>query len=108
MTNAIPFVRATVSGNAELHTDESPIYTKVGKEYAHNVIKHIDKEYVRGNVHTNSIEGFWSQLKRSLDGTYHAVSPKYLQTYVNEFVFRYNLRGVLVYPVLIERAAKRV
>jgi len=47
-------------------------------------------------------------MKRSIDGTYHCVSPKYLQLYVNEFVFRYNLRGAVVYPALLELAAKRV
>lgn len=106
VTTATPFIAATVSENAELHTDESVIYrlSKVSRQ----VVKHVDKEYVRGNVHTNSIEGFWSQLKRSISGTHHAVSPKYLQNYVDEFVFRYNLRNVLVYPVLIGRAGKRV
>ena len=51
-------------------------------------------------------EGFWSQLKRSMDGAYHVVSPKYLQSYVDEFVFRYNYRGVVVCPLLLERAAR--
>jgi len=60
--------------------------------YDHDVIKHKIKEYVRGKVHTNTIEVFWSQLKRSLHGTYHHVSPKYLQLYVDEFAFRYNHR----------------
>jgi hypothetical protein len=50
------------------------------------------KEYVRGTVHTNSIEGFWSQLKRSINGTFHSVSRKHLQKYVNEFSYRYNRR----------------
>ncbi|MEX1112851.1 MAG: IS1595 family transposase [Patescibacteria group bacterium] len=106
VTNATPFIKASVSDDAELHTDESAIYRRT--TVSRKIIKHVEKEYVRGNIHTNSIEGFWSQLKRSINGTYHAVSPKYLQTYVDEFVFRYNLRNVLVYPVLIERAAKRV
>ena len=55
-----------------------------------------------------TIEGFWSQLKRSIDGTYHAVSPKYLQSYVDEFVFRYNLRAIPIAPILLERAGMRV
>lgn len=63
-------------------------------------------EYVRGVAHTNTIEGFWGNLKNSIGGTYHAVSPKYLQQYVNQFVFMYNYRTIPVCPVLLERAAK--
>jgi len=48
--------------------------------------------YARGDVHTNIIEGFWSQMKRSIDGTYHAVSEKHLQSYVDEFAYRYSHR----------------
>lgn len=60
--------------------------------YAHHRVNHGAREYVNGDNTTNRIESFWSQLKRSLHGTYHCVSPKYLQSYVNEFVFRYNLK----------------
>ncbi len=73
-------------------TDEYNIYNRVKKIYPHKVVNHGRREYVWGNVHTNSIEGFWSQLKRSIDGTYHSVSPKHLQKYIDEFVYRYNLR----------------
>ena len=66
-------------------------------------------EYGRGIVHTNTIEGFWSQLKRSVDGTYHCISAKYLQLYLNEFVYRYNHRQLpSIFPVLIASAAQRV
>ena len=58
----------------------------------HSSVNHSNKEYVRGLVHTNTIEGFWGQMKRSIDGTYHAISPKYLQSYVDEFAWRYNER----------------
>ena len=54
------------------------------------------------------IEGFWSQLKRSLDGTHHAVSPKFLQQYVDEFVWRYNRRGETLFPLLVGEVAKPV
>jgi len=61
--------------------------------YRHSSVKHGKKHYGRkGDIYTNTIEGFWSQLKRSMDGTYHVVSPKYLQSYVNEFSYRYNHR----------------
>lgn len=51
------------------------------------------KEYVRGRIHTNNIEGFWSLLKRGIGGVYHSVSEKYLQSYINEYGFRYNHRN---------------
>ena len=50
------------------------------------------KEWARGKVHTNSIEGFWSLLKRGIGGVHHSVSEKYLQSYINEYGFRYNHR----------------
>lgn len=88
-----PLIRENVQIGANLMTDEWRSYNAVGKEYNHQRIIHSAKEYVRGDVHTNTIEGFWSQLKRSIDGTYHQVSKKYLQNYVDEFAFRYNHRA---------------
>lgn len=61
--------------------------------YSHTTVDHGKGEYVNGDAHTNNLEGFWSQLKRSVNGTYHFVSPRHLQAYVNEFAFRYNNRG---------------
>jgi transposase-like protein len=108
MNRAKSFLKATTAAGIELHTDESRIYAWTNGEYDHKHVNHSRKQYADGRVHTNTIEGFWSQMKRSIDGTYHCVSPKYLQHYVNEFVFRYNLRDVAVGPVLLELAAKRV
>jgi transposase-like protein len=79
-----------VSGSA-LFTDELPSYVAVGKEYVHQVINHAE-EYVRGNVHTNSIENFWSLLKRGLKGTYVSVEPFHLFRYLDEQSFRFNTR----------------
>jgi transposase-like protein len=107
-TVALPFLRASLKAGTILHTDESRIYSRVKRDFTHEFVNHSKLEYVRAGVHTNTIEGFWGQLKRSIDGTYHSVSPKYLQSYVNEFVFRYNFRDVAVYPVLLEQASKRV
>ncbi len=101
---AIPFLKATIKVNTVLHTDDSRIYHRAKLDFQHASVNHSAKQYVDGMVHTNSIEGFWSQLKRSMDGTYHVVSPKHLQMYVDEFVFRYNHRDVAVCPVLLERA----
>ena len=55
-------------------------------------VHHASEVYVVGNAHTNTIEGFWSSLKRGISGVYHAVSEKYLQDYIDEYVFRYNHR----------------
>lgn len=88
-----PFIRNHVRIDAEIMTDEYISYRYLSRAgYTHDTVRHSAKEYARGNTHTNTIEGFWSQLKRSVHGTYHAVSPKYLQNYVDEFAFRYNNR----------------
>lgn len=107
-SRAKSFLRANLEAGAELHTDESRIYLWSKHEYDHKFITHSKGEYGRGLVTTNTIEGFWSQLKRSMDGTYHVVSPKYLQQYVNEFVFRYNHRAIPIFPALLAQVAKRV
>lgn len=107
-SRAKSFLQANLEAGAELHTDESRIYLWSKRGYKHKTVNHSKGQYANGLVTTNTIEGFWSQLKRSMDGTYHVVSPKYLQQYVNEFVFRYNHRAVAICPVLLERAGKRV
>lgn len=87
------FVMDAVSSKVSLLvTDEWIGYHHVKKLYPHQVIKHTQGEYVVGAVHTNTIEGFWSILKRGVVGTYHKVSKKYLPLYVAEFEFRYNNR----------------
>ncbi len=63
------------------------------EQYTHERINHSAKIYVMGEVHTNTIEGFWSLLKRGIGGVYHSVSEKYLQTYCDEYAFRYNRRA---------------
>lgn len=89
----MPIIRQNVTIGTEIMTDEYLPYKSLIKEgYNHQTVTHGAREYVRGNVHTNTLEGFWSQMKRSINGTYHAVSPKYLQTYVDEFSYRYNAR----------------
>ncbi|HUD08072.1 MAG TPA: IS1595 family transposase [Candidatus Saccharimonadales bacterium] len=102
------FLEEYASVGSEIYTDESPIYTHVKKHFTHKAVNHSLKQYVMGEVHTNSIEGFWGQLKRSIDGTYHAVSSKYLQSYLDQFVFLYNHRQERIYPILFEKASKRV
>lgn len=89
-----PFLREHVDIEAHINTDEYRSYDMVpGLGYEHSRVNHSKEQYVIGDAHTNTIEGFWSQLKRSINGTYHAVSPKYLQNYVNEFSYRYSHRN---------------
>ena len=102
----MPNILANVEKGALVCTDELWSYNPLTKAgYNHQRVGHGAKEYVRGNVHTNSIEGFWSQLKRSINGTFHHVSPQHLQKYVNEFVYRYNLRGTES-PIFADLSAK--
>lgn len=89
----IPIIKEKVLPKTTVYTDELRSYDPVSLYgYAHRRIHHAEKIYVMGDVHTNTIEGFWSLLKRSISGVYHAVSQKYLQTYLNEYCFRYNRR----------------
>jgi transposase len=60
--------------------------------YEHKRIHHAQKVYVRGDVHTQTIEGFWSLVKRGITGVYHGVSTEHLQSYLDEYAFRYNSR----------------
>lgn len=76
-------------GESVIVTDEWTGYAKVKNEYLHVVVKHNEAEYVRGAFHTNTIEGFWSQLKRTIKGTHIHVSKEHLQKYVDEVSFRY-------------------
>jgi len=85
-------VVANVKKTAFLYTDEYLGYRGVSRIYDHSVVKHNRNQYVNGRVHTNTIEGFWSLLKRGIFGIYHFTSKKHLQMYVDEFVFRYNTR----------------
>ncbi len=84
-------VREYVVKGSNVYTDEWRSYKGLIDEYNHQVINH-SVEYVRGNAHTNSIENFWSLLKRTLKGTYVSVDPAHLQSYVSEQTFRYNER----------------
>lgn len=89
-----PIVLSTVKTSAKVYTDEHHGYNQLKYVYDHKFVKHSHKQYVDGRIHTNSIEGFWSLLKRGIFGIYHSTSKKHLQKYVDEFVFRYNTREV--------------
>jgi len=88
-----PHIQKHIIPTSTIYTDDMGAYKALAdKGYKHLKINHIDKVYVNGNIHTNTIEGFWSLVKRGISGVYHAVSKKYLQEYVNEYTFRYNHR----------------
>jgi hypothetical protein len=89
-------VVACVDPSARIVTDEYQPYRRFAREFegGHYTVKHKAGEYARGDVHTNTVEGFFATFKRGLNGTYHAVSREHLHRYVSEFEFRYNLRGV--------------
>jgi len=87
-------VRAHVLPATMIYTDEALQYNRLGSlGYKHKRINHLAQVYVQGDVHTNTIEGFWSLLKRGISGVYHAVSAKHLQRYLDEYAFRYNHRN---------------
>jgi transposase-like protein len=78
-----------------LHTDSAGAYVKIGADFVeHSSVDHYAGEYVRGDVSTNQAENFFSQLKRSIDGTHHAVSRKHLDRYLSEFDFRHSTRKI--------------
>jgi transposase-like protein len=82
-----------VDRSARLITDAYPAYKNLAKVYErHDVINHQDYEYVLGDIHTNTVEGYFSILKRGITGVYHHVSPAHLPRYLAEFDFRYNTR----------------
>lgn len=84
------FVAETVQDDAEVFTDEAISYQ--GLPFAHKTVKHSVGEFVDGMAHTNGVESFWAIMKRGYHGTYHKMSPKHLNRYVNEFAGRHNTR----------------
>lgn len=100
-------VAAHVLPSASLFTDEYGAYIEVGAKFqSHQTVNH-SKVYVVGDIHTQTIEGFWSLVKNGIKGVYHSVSPKYLQGYLNEYAWRYNHRddGRAMFWTLLLRSA---
>ena len=88
--SVIEFVKAHTEPGATVYTDDAKAYAGLQKQYQHGSVKHSVGEFVRGEIHTNSIESFWAVFKRSIHGTWHHVSNKHLARYVNEATFRLN------------------
>ena len=91
--NVAKIVGENVAREATPHTDESKLYTRIGTEFAaHGTVKHSAKEYVRGIVHTNTVEGLFSIFKRGMQGIYQHCREKHLHRYLAEYDFRCNHR----------------
>ena len=89
-----PHIEKRVLPSSTIYTDEYGTYRSLTERgYQHRRIQHKQNIYVSGDVHTNTIEGFWSLVKRGLGGVYHSVSAKHLDGYLNEYAWRYNRRG---------------
>jgi transposase-like protein len=91
----LPIIAKYVSNrnNTTVFTDELGSYNQVEKMgYAHKIVQHAAKQYVRGIAHVNTIESLWSTIKRGIDGVNHSVSPLYLQSYLDSYIYRYNHR----------------
>jgi len=107
----IPLVEANVLKDATVYTDDFLSYKRLTSlGFNHKTVAHSQKVYVAaGDIHTNSIEGFWSQLKRSIDGTYHYVTAKHLQEYIDEYSFRYSHRNdeTPMFWTMLEQVVKK-
>jgi transposase-like protein len=93
-----PVIEENVHAGSALFTDAMLGYRGLDAKFAHQVIDHA-QAYVRGRVHTNGLENFWSLLKRSLSGTYISVEPFHLFRYLDEQTFRYNYRAKKDAPI---------
>ncbi|MGI8988085.1 MAG: IS1595 family transposase [Bryobacteraceae bacterium] len=105
-------VKEYVLPKSTVYTDELKAYGGIGNmknAYKHRRINHSSGVYVMGDCHTNTIEGFWSLVKRGIGGTHHAVSQKFLQSYLDEYAFRYNRRNVArpMFRMILEQASER-
>ena len=99
----LPPVHANVMAGSSVYTDGWKGYRELGMHLHHSFVDHDAKEYVRGRVHTNTLEGFWAMMKRSIRGTHIHVSAKHLDKYLQEFEFRFNLRKspLLMFDLLL-------
>ncbi len=94
------FVRKHAEKDTTRYTDDARAYD--GLPFDHESVRHSLSEYVRGDVHTNGIESHWSLFKRGFHGTYHKVSPKHLNRYVQEFAGRHNMREMDTLDIMTE------
>ncbi len=101
------FIYENVETGSTINTDEWRSYTGLSTKFNHLVVAHGKGQFVSGNTHTNTLEGFWSLFKRGIVGQYHQISAKHLDRYVDEFCFRYNNRNLdsdMVFNLVIEKS----
>jgi transposase-like protein len=89
----IPIVEDRIDKTATVMTDEYAVYKSLDKEYHHEAVNHHKEEWVRGDAHTNNIENAWSLFKRSIVGSFHQISSKHVEAYLDEFEWRFNGRN---------------
>lgn len=100
-------IKENISSTARIYSDELAAYTNLPKYgYEHDSVTHSAGQYVKGEVHTQNIDNIWSHLKRGIYGVYRVVSPKYLQSYADEYSFRYNHRGEDIFRALLRQIAE--
>ena len=96
IANVLPILKANIATEAHIMTDEHGVYRRLKYDFAsHEIVHHTNSEYVRGNVHTNTIEGYFSIFKRGMRGVYQWCAEKHLHRYLAEFDFRYSNRIAL-------------
>jgi len=109
LATLMPHVKARILPETMIYTDELSSYQRLsGMGYPHERVHHAAKVYVSGDVHTNTIEGFWALVKDGIRGVHHAVSAKHLQGYLDEFSFRFNRRdrGEPIFWAILDRVRK--
>jgi hypothetical protein len=93
LSNLLPKIESTMHPEAKLFTDQHRSYVSLSEcGYDHESVNHSTREFARGNVHTNTLEGVWAIFKRTIYGTYHFVSMRHLQAYCTEVSFKYSTR----------------
>ena len=102
------FVRENVEPGATVYTDEANAYAGLARDYDHEAVNHSAGEYIRGQAGVNGMESFWSMMKRAHKGTFHKISPKHLDRYVQEFAARHNLREEDTIDIMASIAAGSV
>jgi transposase-like protein len=102
-------IAATVETDSPVFTDQMHSYNPLAVMYEHKTVNH-SETYVDGNAHTNTIDGFWSLVKRGITGVYYQIGIDYLQSYLNEYAFRYNRRKIMrpMFSLLAERTTIQV